>query len=139
LHYDIVPGAQQCVEQPDILILEGLNVLQSPDGGRDGSRLFVSDFFDFSIYLDAEEATIERWYVERFLRLCETVFQDKESYFHRYARLGEQEARITARQIWESINLRNLHENIGPTRERAHLILEKAEDHRVGRALLRRV
>jgi len=71
--------------------------------------------------------------------LCETVFQDKESYFHRYARLSEQEARITARQIWESINLRNLHENIGPTRERAHLILEKAEDHRVGRALLRRV
>lgn len=139
LHYDIVPGAQQCVEQPDILILEGLNVLQSPDGGRDGSRLFVSDFFDFSIYLDAEEAIIERWYVERFLRLCETVFQDKESYFHRYAGLSEPEARTTARQIWESINLRNLHENIGPTRERAHLILEKVEDHRVRQALLRRV
>lgn len=139
LHYDIVPGAQQCVEQPDIVILEGLNVLQSPDGGRDGSRLFVSDFFDFSIYLDAEEAVIERWYVERFLRLCETVFQDKESYFHRYAELSEQEARTTARQIWQSINLRNLHENIGPTRERAHLILEKAADHRVRRALLRRV
>jgi len=139
LHYDIVLGAQQCVEQPDILILEGLNVLQSPDGGRDGSRLFVSDFFDFSIYLDAEEAVIERWYIERFLRLCETVFQDMESYFHRYAGLSEQEARTTARHIWESINLRNLRENIGPTRERAHLILDKAEDHRVRRALLRRV
>jgi type I pantothenate kinase len=139
LHYDIVPGAQQCVEQPDILILEGLNVLQSPDGGRDGSQLFVSDFFDFSIYLDADEATIERWYVERFLRLCETVFQNKESYFHRYAALTEDEARATARRIWESINLRNLHENIGPTRERAHLILEKAENHRVRQALLRRV
>jgi type I pantothenate kinase len=99
----------------------------------------VSDFFDFSIYLDADEATIERWYVERFLRLCETVFRNKESYFHRYAALTEDEARATARRIWESINLRNLHENIGPTRERAHLILEKAEDHRVRQALLRRV
>jgi len=139
LHYDIVPGAQQCVQQPDIVILEGLNVLQSPDGGRGGSRLFVSDFFDFSIYLDAEETIIERWYVERFLRLCETVFQDKESYFHRYAGLSEEQARSTARRIWENINLLNLRENIGPTRERAHLILEKAEDHRVRRALLRRV
>jgi type I pantothenate kinase len=139
LHYDIVPGARQCVEQPDIVILEGLNVLQSPDGARDGSRLFVSDFFDFSIYLDAEETTIERWYVERFLRLCETVFQNEQSYFHRYAGLSEAEARATARQIWETINLLNLRENIGPTRERAHLILEKAEDHRVRRALLRRV
>jgi len=139
LHYDIVPGAQQCVQQPDIVILEGLNVLQSPDGGRGGSRLFVSDFFDFSIYLDAEETIIERWYVERFLRLCETVFQDKESYFHRYAGLSEEQARSTARRIRENINLLNLRENIGPTRERAHLILEKAEDHRVRRALLRRV
>jgi len=139
LHYDIVPGAQQCVQQPDIVILEGLNVLQSPDGGRGGSRLFVSDFFFFFFYLDAEETIIERWYVERFLRLCETVFQDKESYFHRYAGLSEEQARSTARRIWENINLLNLRENIGPTRERAHLILEKAEDHRVRRALLRRV
>ncbi|HEY1950635.1 MAG TPA: type I pantothenate kinase, partial [Bryobacteraceae bacterium] len=123
LHYDIIPGAMQYVEQPDILMIEGLNVLQSPDESRDGSRLFVSDFFDFSIYLDASEQIVERWYVERFLRLRDTVFQNKSSYFHRYAALNEEEAVQTARQIWEEINLLNLRENIGPTRERAHLIL----------------
>jgi type I pantothenate kinase len=139
LHYDIVPGAAQHVEQPDIMILEGLNVLQSPDGQRDGSRVFVSDFFDFSIYLDAGEQTIERWYVERFLRLRETVFRDPSSYFHRYAALNEQEAIETAQRIWREINLVNLHENIGPTRERAHLILEKGEQHYVQSVKLRRV
>jgi type I pantothenate kinase len=139
LHYDIVAGALQHVEQPDILMIEGLNVLQSPDGQRDGSRVFVSDFFDFSIYLDAEEEIIERWYVERFLRLRETVFQNKSSYFHRYAALNEAEAVRTARQIWEEINLLNLRDNIGPTRERAHLILEKGADHLVQNVLLRRI
>ena len=140
LHYDIVLGAKQEVKQPHILIIEGLNLLQSPDGqGRGASRVFVSDFFDFSIYLDADEQTIERWYVERFLRLRETVFQKKESYFHRYAQLSETEARETARRIWEEINLLNLRENIRPTRERAHLILEKGEDHLVERVKLRRV
>jgi type I pantothenate kinase len=138
LHYDIIPDAKQEVRQPDILIIEGLNLLQSPDG-RGASRVFVSDFFDFSIYLDADEQTIEHWYVERFLRLRETVFQKKESYFHRYAGLSEAEARETARRIWEEINLLNLRENIRPTRERAHLILEKAEDHLVERVKLRRV
>lgn len=139
LHYDVVAHAAQHVNQPEIVILEGLNVLQSPDGHRDSSRVFVSDFFDFSIYLDADEQTIERWYVERFLRLRETVFRDKASYFHRYAQLTEGQAVETARSIWQEINLLNLHENIRPTRERAHLILEKGEDHQVQNVRLRRV
>jgi type I pantothenate kinase len=139
LHYDIVPGSFEQVAQPDILILEGLNVLQSPDSARNGSKVFVSDFFDFSIYLDAEENTIERWYVERFLRLRETVFQNESSYFHRYASLSESEAIDTAREIWREINLVNLRENIQPTRERAHLILEKGEQHEVEKIRLRRV
>jgi type I pantothenate kinase len=139
LHYDIVPGARQEIDQPDIVILEGLNVLQSPEGRGDSSRIFVSDFFDFSIYLDADETTVERWYVERFLRLRETVFQNQSSYFHRYAALSEAEAIDTARRIWREINLVNLAENIRPTRERAHLILEKGENHLVENVKLRRV
>ncbi len=139
LHYDIVPHAEQRITQPDILILEGLNVLQSPDGNRGSSRVFVSDFFDFSIYLDADELTIERWYVERFLRLRETVFRERSSYFHRYALLSEEEAVETARRIWKEINLVNLRDNIGPTRERAHLILQKGEDHIVKNVRLRRI
>lgn len=139
LHYDIMPGSSQLIEQPDILILEGLNVLQSPELPRDSSRMFVSDFFDFSIYLDAEESVIERWYVARFLRLRETVFRRKSSYFHRYASLTELQAIETAQQIWRDINLLNLRENIQPTRERAHVILEKGEAHRVENIRLRRV
>jgi type I pantothenate kinase len=139
LHYDIVPGAEQVVDQPDILILEGLNVLQSPAGPRGSSRVFVSDFFDFSIYLDAPESVIEDWYVERFLKLRETVFRNERSYFHRYAALSETEAVETAKTIWHDINLLNLHENILPTRERAHLMLEKENDHAVHQVRLRRV
>ncbi len=139
LHYDIVPNAVQHVEQSDIVILEGLNVLQSPDGHRGSSRVFVSDFFDFSIYLDTDEHTVERWYVDRFLRLRETVFRNKSSYFHRYAQVSEAEAVEIARRIWEEINLLNLRENIRPTRERAHLILDKGEDHLVQNVRLRRV
>lgn len=139
LHYDIVPNEIQRVDQPDILILEGLNVLQSPNGGRGASRLFVSDFFDFSIYLDADEKTIEHWYVARFLRLRETVFRSEASYFHRYSELTETEAVDTARKIWTEINLVNLRENIMPTRERAHLILEKGDEHLVRKIRLRRV
>ncbi len=139
LHYDIVPGEVHWVKQPDILILEGLNVLQSPNEQQGLSRVFVSDFFDFSIYLNAHEQTIERWYIERFLRLRDTVFQNEASYFHRYAFLSETEAIETARQIWKEINLLNLHENIGPTRERAHLILEKSQDHTVNTVRMRRV
>ncbi len=139
-HYDIVPNSFQRVEQPHILIVEGLNVLQSPaSSGRDGSRVFVSDFFDFSIYIDADEQTIEEWYVQRFQRLRETVFQNESSYFHRYAELTEGEAVATSRQIWEEINLLNLRENIRPTRDRAHLILHKGQEHLIEKVRLRRI
>ena len=138
LHYDIVPGEEIVVRQPDILILEGLNVLQSP-AERGSERLFVSDFFDFSIYIDAPATIVEHWYVNRFLRLRETVFQKPNSYFHRYAGLNDQEAVSTAEKIWREINLPNLIENIGPTRERADLILSKQEDHQVSEVRLRRV
>jgi type I pantothenate kinase len=141
--YDIVPGEFKTVDRPDILLVEGLNVLQAGDGGRRGAeasrpRVFVSDFFDFSIYLDAEETDIERWYVERFLALRETVFQNPRSYFHRYARLTEAEAVDTSRDIWHRINGVNLRENVMPTRERARLVLEKGSDHTVRRVRLRR-
>ena len=139
LHYDIVSGAEQAVDQPDILILEGLNVLQSPAPSRESSRVFVSDFFDFSIYLDATEVTIEDWYVQRFLKLRETVFQSPDSYFHRYAQLSEAQAIDTARRIWQEINLPNLRDNILPTRERAHVVLEKSQNHGFDRVRLRQV
>jgi type I pantothenate kinase len=139
LQYDIVPDADQKVEQPDILILEGLNVLQSPHTHRDSSRVFVSDYFDFSIYLDAEESTVEAWYVQRFLRLRETVFRNELSYFRRYADLTESEAIETATRIWNEINLPNLRANIGPTRERAHIVLEKGGDHMVENVRLRQM
>jgi len=138
--YDIVEGEYHVVTQPDILILEGLNVLQSGTPRRQGPpRAFVSDFFDFSIYVDADEQDIENWYVERFMTLRETVFRDPTSYFSHYAALTPGEARDVARGIWSSINLVNLRENILPTRERAHLILDKGATHAVERVLLRRV
>jgi len=137
--YDIVPGEFQVVDRPDIVIVEGLNVLQAGDGGSRPGRVFVSDFFDFSIYMDADEADIERWYVARFLTLRETVFRDPRSYFHRYASLGEAEAAATAHQIWRTINGVNLRENISPTRDRARLVLEKGGDHAVRRIRLRRI
>lgn len=136
--YDIIPGEQQMVRHPDIVIVEGLNVLQG-DLDRAPSRLFVSDFFDFSIYVDADSHDIERWYVERFLTLRDTVFRDERSYFHRFAALGLQEARATAREIWASINAVNLEENILPTRDRAHLVLEKGADHAVHQVHLRKL
>jgi type I pantothenate kinase len=138
LAYDIVPGEFQVVREPDIVIVEGLNVLQTGDGRR-RLKMFVSDFFDFSIYVDANESDIEQWYIERFLKLRETVFRNPESYFHRYAQLSAVEARDTARTIWHSINLPNLRQNIVPTRERAHLILEKGRDHAVRRVKLRKL
>jgi type I pantothenate kinase len=137
--YDIVAGATETIRNPDIVIVEGLNVLQAPPMERSGSYLFASDFFDFSIYVDAEEIDIEHWYVERFLRLRDTVFQDPESYFHRYASLDEPEARAVARTIWEDINGLNLRDNILPTRPRAHLILSKGPQHFVQQVQLRRV
>jgi type I pantothenate kinase len=140
LAYDIVPGERQVVRRPDIVIVEGLNVLQT-GSGRAGQPMpsFVSDFFDFSIYVDAEDEDIEQWYVERFLKLRDTVFRDPSSYFHRYAALSPEEAAATAREIWASINAVNLRENVRPTRERAHLILAKGRDHAVRRIRLRKL
>ena len=135
--YDIVPGEYQVVDRPDIVIVEGLNMLQTGDGSGRAARIFVSDFFDFSIYIDADEGDIERWYIERFLRLRETVFQNPRSYFHRYAALSDGEAVETARGIWRNINGLNLRENIQPTRDRARLVLEKGPDHAVRRVHLR--
>jgi type I pantothenate kinase len=137
--YDIVSGATQAVRHPDVVIVEGLNVLQAPASGYAENQLFASDFFDYSIYVDADEAHIRSWYIERFLRLRDTVFQDPESYFHRYANLSETEARETAAGIWERINAVNLRENIAPTRVRAHLILQKGAEHLIERVQLRRV
>ena len=138
LTYDIVPGTYQEVNQPDVMILEGLNVLQTSPG-QQGRTLFVSDFFDFSIYIDAHADLIEQWYVDRFMTLRETVFTDTKSYFHRYASLSDQEARETALRLWRDINYPNLKENIEPTRERAHLILEKDADHDVAGVRLRKL
>lgn len=137
--YDIVPGEFQVVDRPDIVIVEGLNVLQAGDGGGRQARVFVSDYFDFSIYIDADEMHIERWYVERFMTLRETVFRNPKSYFHRYASLDDAEANATAEEIWRAINGVNLRENIMPTRERARLVLEKGADHAVRRVRLRRI
>ena len=139
LSYDIVPGQCQVVRRPDIVIVEGLNVLQSAAAPTPSTRLFVSDFFDFSIYVDADEADIETWYIERFLTLRDTVFQDQSSYFHRFAALDTDTAVRTAREIWSSINAVNLQENVLPTRERAHLILEKGADHGVHQVRLRKL
>jgi len=138
--YDVVPNRIQVIRQPHIVIIEGLNVLQTGHGGKGALPLtFVSDYFDFSIFVDADEAHIRQWYVDRFLTFQRTVFQNKESYFHRYASLNMQQATATAIQIWESINAVNLRNNILPTRERAHLILEKAEDHSVQGIKLRKL
>jgi type I pantothenate kinase len=140
LAYDIVPGAAQVVDRPDIMILEGLNVLQTGDlhAARRAS-LFVSDFFDFSIYIDADAAHIEEWYVERFMTLRGTVFTDPASYFHRYAALADDDAVRTARGIWREINYLNLKDNIEPTRERADLIFQKDRDHLVQSVRLRKL
>ncbi len=132
VRYDVVPASVQTVRRPDIVVIEGLDVL-SPLGS---GGLVVSDLLDFTVYLDADEADLERWYLERFLGLCATVFQDPESHFHRYAGLGPVEALAVARGIWTSVNAVNLREHILPTRERADLILEKSPDHRVRRVRL---
>jgi type I pantothenate kinase len=140
LAYDIVRNQHQVVRQPDILIVEGLNVLQGPDERSiETHRPVVSDFFDFSVYVDSDESNIERWYIERFLAFRKTVFADERSYFHRYSKIPMEEALDTARGIWASINAVNLRQNILPTRERAHLILEKGRDHSVTGVHLRKL
>ncbi|MDO4905335.1 MAG: type I pantothenate kinase [Lautropia sp.] len=141
--YDILPDVMQRIEQPNILIFEGLNVLQTcgieRQGGAPVQSVTVSDFFDFSIYVDAPEADIERWYQRRFLSLQRTVFQRPDSYFHHFQHLDEEEALEVARGIWRDINLRNLRENIAPTRERANLVLRKGADHSISEILLRNI
>lgn len=140
LTYDILPDQVHTVQQPDIMIVEGLNVLQTPDSGSgQASSVFVSDSFDFSIYVDAEEDHIREWFVERFLTLRRTAFRDPASYFHRYSTLQDLEARRFALDVWEEINGVNLRENILPTRGRARLILEKGPDHSVQQVRLRKL
>jgi type I pantothenate kinase len=133
LTYDILPDQERIVRQPQIVILEGLNVLQ---GG--GTGAYVSDYFDFSIYVDADASHIGEWYLDRFLTLRDTAFRDEASYFHRYASLSDVDALAEGQRIWREINEVNLSENILPTRERATLILHKAADHAVQRVRLRR-
>jgi type I pantothenate kinase len=140
LVYDVLPDQAIVIRRPDIVIVEGLNVLQPAKLPKDGTAIpFVSDFFDFSIYIDAADELIESWYVERFLRLRQTAFRDPASYFHRYATLSEEEARATALSLWHSINLVNLRDNILPTRQRADLILRKGVDHAVETVALRKL
>jgi type I pantothenate kinase len=140
LTYDIIPNEWIEIDQPDILIVEGVNVLQTGRLPRDGKAVaVVSDFFDFSVYIDAEESVLRDWYVRRFLALRDTAFHDPRSYFNRYALLSDEEATATAIAIWERTNLANLEDNILPTRPRATLILDKGADHVVEQVALRRL
>ena len=138
LRYDVQPDDRVIVRQPDVLIVEGLNVLQTGTAAG-GAGEFVSDYFDFAIYIDADETDIRRWYVERFRALRTTAFADPRSYFHRYAGLTDGEADVTASRIWDTINGPNLTENILPTRSRADLVLRKGPDHLVDHVRLRRL
>jgi type I pantothenate kinase len=140
LVYDVMPGETVVIDRPDILIVEGLNVLQPARLPRDGTAIpFVSDFFDFSIYVDADERHLHDWYVSRFRRLRETAFRDPKSYFAKYAVVSLEEAMATAETLWRGINLVNLRENILPTRQRASLILRKGDSHRIEEVALRRL
>src|SRR5258705_4374133 len=140
LVYDVTPNRWIEIDRPDILIVEGLNVLEAGAPPKDGKAIpYVSDFFDFSVYLDADDSVLKSWYVDRFLTLRGTSFRDPKSYFHRYSKLSDDEAVVTAASIWDRINLLNLHENILPTRQRAHLILRKGESPLVEEVALRRL
>lgn len=134
LEYDIVPGKVETVAQPDILIVEGLNVLQTAQ-----NSVTVADFFDFSLYVDAEEAHLKTWFTDRFLTFRETAFADPDSFFHQFAALPEGAARMIASQVWDGINGLNLRENILPTRERASLIMHKGENHAVTEVHVRKL
>lgn len=139
-NYDVLPDETVVVDRPDILIVEGLNVLQPARLPQDGMAIpFVSDFFDFSIYIDADASVIEDWYVSRFMQLRKTAFRDRGAYFHKYAGLSDEKARETALDIWNRVNLRNLEANILPTRQRARLILTKGANHAVERVSLRKL
>lgn len=139
LIYDVIPDEYDIIDQPDILILEGLNVLQSGmDYPKNKPRVFVSDFVDFSIYVDADEELLEEWYISRFLKFRAGAFADPDSYFHSFTLLAENNAIMTAKTIWREINRKNLRKNILPTRERASLILHKGKDHAVNYVRLRK-
>jgi type I pantothenate kinase len=140
LVYDIVPGKYLNIDQPDIVVVEGLNILQTANTSPNPhARTFVSDFFDFSIYVDADEHDIFSWYENRLLTFRRSAFTDPASYFHKYSKLSEDETRAFAAEIWRNINGRNLAENIAPTRERADLILHKGADHAVDYVRLRKI
>ena len=140
LLYDNVPGEFINVNKPDILIIEGLNVLQPAPLPRDGNAIpYVSDFFDFSIFVDADEVNIKNWYIQRFLKLKSTAFKEEKSYFNKYSYLSDEEAVNEATSLWEKINYVNLIENILPTRQRANLILRKSENHSVNQISLRKL
>ena len=137
--YDIVPGAEVVVRSPDVLIVEGLNVLQPARPRHDGTLgLAISDYFDFSVYVDARSRDIKQWYVSRFLKLKHGAFQDEDSYFHRYSQLDDDEAVTLATEIWDSINFPNLKENVQPSRGRADLVLHKSADHTIRKVQLRK-
>ena len=140
LTYDVLKDERVVIDQPDILIVEGVNVLQTGRPPRDGRGIpNTSDFFDFSVYIDADTADLKTWYIERFLTLRDSAFRNPRSYFHRYATLSDQEARETATRIWDTINLVNLRENILPTRPRADLVLRKGADHFIRSVFLRKL
>jgi type I pantothenate kinase len=138
LVYDVVEGEEIVVTSPDIVIVEGVNVLQVPPARAGREERFVSDFFDFSIYVDADEDDVRRWFTERFMTLRESAFLDSDSFFHHFTKLSDTEAAAVADAIWREINAVNLHENVAPTRSRAHLVLEKGTDHAVRRVRLRK-
>ncbi|QQR39092.1 type I pantothenate kinase [Devosia rhizoryzae] len=140
LVYDVVPGEEITIDRPDILIVEGLNILQPGELPKTGNPiLFASDFIDFSIYIDADNEDLERWFLERFYRLRETAFRDPNSFFRRFAEMSEEQAGEFGRTVWRDINLPNLLENVLPTRGRADLVLKKGGNHRVGEVRLRRL
>lgn len=139
LYYDVIEGEIQTIERPDILIVEGINVLQVNTAKKPRRRVFVSDFFDFSIYVDASERDLRDWYLDRFKKLQKTAFRNPESYFHRYANYSESELMEFANKVWDEINLQNLQQNILPTRFRADLILEKSECHFVRGVRIRKI
>lgn len=140
LTYDVIPNEFVTIDRPDILIFEGINVLQPGKLPKDGTFVpFLSDFFDFSIYIDADEDLIHDWYITRFMRLRETAFRNPESFFHRYSQLSTDAARAIAEGLWANINLKNLRENILPTRPRADLILRKGADHLIEEVALRKL
>ena len=136
LYYDIIPGQRAVVESPDVLIVEGLNVLQQPGADQ---AVALSDYFDFKIYVDAKPTDIKQWFLDRFAKLRESAFTNPESYFHRYSQVEYEVALNRANEIWDTINLPNLVDNIQPTKSRATLVLQKGSNHLVERVLLRKI